>query len=53
LWGVQHIYLRWYWSHQLLSLIVPLLALPQMTHYIPDGFIWKIKQEEFKSCNEI
>ncbi|RNI22557.1 hypothetical protein [Rufibacter latericius] len=25
----------------LLSLVVPLLALPQMTHYILDGFIWK------------
>jgi hypothetical protein len=24
-------------------LIVPLLALPQMTHYILDGFIWKRK----------
>ncbi|GAA4925318.1 hypothetical protein [Mucilaginibacter defluvii] len=26
---------------QLLSLIVPLLALPQSTHYVLDGFIWK------------
>lgn len=24
-----------------LSLIVPLLALPQVTHYILDGFLWK------------
>jgi len=40
-------------SHQLLSLIVPLLALPQITHYILDGFIWKIKKEEFKWSNEI
>jgi hypothetical protein len=40
-------------SQQLLSLIVPLLALPQITHYILDGFIWKIKKEEFKWSNEI
>lgn len=31
-------------SHHLLSFIVPLLALPQITHYIIDGFIWKIKK---------
>ncbi|HTF81374.1 MAG TPA: hypothetical protein VL947_06610 [Cytophagales bacterium] len=24
-------------------LLVPLLAVPQMTHYVLDGFIWKIK----------
>jgi len=24
---------------------VPLLALPQITHYVIDGFIWKIKRE--------
>ena len=29
----------------LLSIIVPLLALPQITHYIIDGFIWRIKKE--------
>lgn len=40
-------------SKELLSIIVPLLALPQITHYIMDGFIWKIKQEEFKWSNEI
>ena len=26
---------------KLLSLLVPLLALPQATHYVLDGFIWK------------
>lgn len=31
-------------SHQLLSFIVPLLSLPQITHYIIDGFIWKVKK---------
>lgn len=27
----------------LLALLVPLLALPQMTHYVLDGFIWRRK----------
>lgn len=31
-------------NQQALSLLVPLLALPQSTHYVLDGFIWKIKQ---------
>ncbi|GAA4331844.1 hypothetical protein [Flaviaesturariibacter amylovorans] len=31
-----------------LAFLVPLLALPQLTHYILDGFIWKIKEEEFR-----
>jgi hypothetical protein len=39
-------------SDTMLSFIVPLLALPQITHYILDGFIWKIKKEEFKWSNE-
>jgi hypothetical protein len=29
----------------LLCFIVPLLTLPQVTHYIIDGFIWKRKQQ--------
>ena len=29
------------WSKEALSLLVPLLALPQVTHYILDGFIWR------------
>lgn len=40
-------------GHAALSLIVPLLALPQITHYVLDGFIWKIKKEEFRWSNEI
>lgn len=28
----------------LFSLLVPLLALPQATHYVLDGWIWKIKR---------
>jgi len=29
---------------KLLSLLIPLLALPQSTHYVLDGFIWKRKK---------
>lgn len=29
-----------------LALIVPLLALPQITHYVLDGFIWKVSKEK-------
>ncbi len=32
-------------SDTALAVIVPLLALPQITHYVIDGFIWKIKRE--------
>lgn len=32
-------------NHQWLSLVVPLLAVPQITHYIVDGFIWKVKED--------
>jgi phosphatidylglycerophosphate synthase len=35
-------------SDTALSIIVPLLALPQVTHYIIDGFIWRIKQNDLK-----
>ncbi len=28
---------------ELLSFVVPILALPQLTHYILDAFIWKVK----------
>lgn len=31
-----------------LNLVVPLLALPQVTHYIIDGFIWRIKKNDLK-----
>lgn len=29
----------------LLSLIVPLLVLPQLTHYVLDGFIWRFSKD--------
>ena len=42
----------WSISENLLSILVPLLALPQITHYILDGFIWKIRKDEFKWKSE-
>ena len=30
-------------SHSILSFVVPLLALPQVTHYIIDAFIWRMR----------
>ncbi len=30
----------------LLAVLVPLLALPQITHYVLDGFIWKVSKDE-------
>lgn len=40
-------------SDKALNFLVPLLALPQITHYILDGFIWKIREDNFKWNNEI
>jgi hypothetical protein len=31
----------WEWSSTIQMLVVPLLALPQLTHYLLDGFIWR------------
>lgn len=36
--------LEWNPGHNTLAFIVPLLALPQLTHYIMDGFIWRIRK---------
>ena len=33
-------------SHEVLSFIVPLLALPQITHYIVDGYIWRVRKDK-------
>lgn len=33
---------------QWLLLFVPLLSVPQITHYIIDGFIWKIKKDKYR-----
>jgi hypothetical protein len=35
-------------SKNILNIIVPLLALPQLFHYVIDGFIWKIKHDKFE-----
>lgn len=32
-------------DESMLTLLVPLLSIPQVTHYVLDGFIWKGKQE--------
>lgn len=32
----------------LLSLLVPLLALPQITHYVIDAYIWRVRKDELK-----
>jgi len=34
---------EWEWSRDLKTWIIPLLALPQLTHYVLDGFIWRRK----------
>ncbi len=39
-------------DEKVLSFLVPLLALPQVTHYILDGFIWKIRKDEVRWNNE-
>lgn len=33
-------------SPVLLSIIVPLLVLPQLTHYVLDGFIWRFSKDK-------
>jgi hypothetical protein len=31
----------------IMTLLIPLLALPQLLHYFIDGFIWKIKKDKY------
>ena len=38
-------------SKQFLAIIVPLLSLPQLTHYILDAFIWRLKPLNDKANN--
>ncbi len=35
----------------LLAVLVPLLALPQATHYVLDGFIWRLRREPWVGKN--
>lgn len=35
-------------NQTILQIVVPLLALPQVTHYIIDGFIWRIRKNDLK-----
>ena len=32
-------------AHTMLSFLVPLLSLPQVTHYIIDAFIWRLRKD--------
>lgn len=36
-----------------LKIIVPLLSLPQLTHYVIDGFIWKIKKDDYQWAKQV
>lgn len=38
-------------SKNMLNIIVPVLSLPQLFHYVIDGFIWKIKNDKFNWTN--
>lgn len=33
----------WNWTRTIRTFVVPLLAVPQLTHYVLDGFIWRRK----------
>jgi hypothetical protein len=33
----------WEWTRTVQTIVVPLLALPQVTHYVLDGFVWRRK----------
>jgi hypothetical protein len=36
---------------ELKQIIIPLLAVPQLTHYILDGFIWKVSKGDIPEFN--
>lgn len=38
-------------SKTIMSLLIPLFALPQLLHYFIDGFIWKIKKDKYGWSN--
>ncbi len=37
-------------DHTMLALLVPLLALPQATHYVLDGFIWRVRSLSYDAA---
>ena len=37
----------------LLSVIVPLLSVPQISHYIIDGYIWRLKEDTYSWKKEV
>jgi len=34
-------------SQALLAIVVPLLSVPQISHYIIDGYIWRLKEDQY------
>lgn len=37
----------------LISLLIPLLSVPQISHYIIDGYIWKLKDDRYSWKKEV
>jgi hypothetical protein len=37
----------------LLSILIPLLSVPQISHYIIDGYIWKLKDDQYSWKKEV
>ncbi|HSY62347.1 MAG TPA: hypothetical protein VK796_10745 [Cytophaga sp.] len=37
----------------LLSIVVPLLSVPQISHYIIDGYIWRLKEDRYNWKKEV
>lgn len=40
-------------NDNVLKVLVPLLTLPQIVHYVIDGYIWKIKNDQFNWSNHV
>lgn len=45
--------LKFNMDHTALNLIVPLLSLPQIVHYVIDGYIWKLKSNNSKWSDDL
>lgn len=45
--------LPWLQSEWLLAFVVPLLALPQITHYAIDGFIWRVRKPKSETERKV
>jgi hypothetical protein len=40
-------------NNVLLSVVVPLLSVPQISHYIIDGYIWRLKEDQYSWKKEV